>query len=301
MKNLIKYWDTFFFEPISPATVSFFRIPFGIVVFLSNLGRFPIRDLFYSDLGIVKFHTLDKFLPGPPILIFRWLPDEPYLTYFFIALLIVNIFFILGLFTRLSTILLFLGIMCLSNRNFFNDNAGDHLLRINLFYLVFSHCGDYFSLDQWIKKMPVEKKAPWAQRMLQLQLSYLYIQTVYLKTLGHSWMDGTAMYYALHYVELRRFDFKYVFYTLWQIKFATYFTLVTEFSAGVFIWIRRLRYPILLMGILFHLGINLAMQFPIFQYVMITSLINFIYPEDLSRGLNWLKTALNRFKEPRTI
>ncbi len=159
---------------------------------------------------------------------------------------------------------------------------------------MFSHCGDAFSLDRLIKRKkgqapsPVVLKAPWAQRMIQLQLSYLYIQTVELKLHGNLWLNGTAMYYALHYVELRRFDFKFLFYSLWQIKVATYLTLFTETLAGTLIWVRRFRYPILIAGMLFHVGINLTMQFPIFQYVMMTSLLTFIYPEDLQRLLNKL-------------
>jgi uncharacterized membrane protein YphA (DoxX/SURF4 family) len=305
-KKSIKLWNKFFFEPISPITICFFRIPFGIVVFLSNLGRYPIRDLFYSDAGIIKYHTMDGYFPAHPFFYFRWLPDEPLLTYFFIGLLIVNILFILGLFTRLSTILLFLGLMCLSNRNFFNDNAGDHLLRINLFYLMFSHCGDCFSLDRWLKRRRgkaqafVAFKPPWAQRMLQLQLSYLYIQTVDLKLHGNLWLNGTAMYYALHYVELKRFDFKFLFYTLLQIKLATYLTLLAEALSGTLIWVQRFRYPIIGAALLFHLGINLTMQFPIFQYVMMTSLLTFIYPEDLQRWLSRSKDAIKHFKAKKT-
>src|ERR1700733_4546115 len=96
LKKILNYWNKFFFEPIPPTTLGFFRIPFGIVVFLSNLGRFPIRDLFYSDSGLIKYHTMSGYFPDHPFLFFRWLPDEPLLTYFFIGLLIINILFILG-------------------------------------------------------------------------------------------------------------------------------------------------------------------------------------------------------------
>ncbi len=290
MGSVKKCWDKFFFEPISPASLGLFRIVFGFVVFLSNLGRYPIRELFYLDSGVVKYHSLDKFFPDFPLLYFRWLPQTSIgLQIFFIALLIVSLLFMFGLFTRVTSVLLFFGVLVLSNRNFFVDNAGDHLLRINLFFLMFSHCGDAYSLDRWIarKRGKATKELvpspPWAQRMIQLQLSYLYIDTVYLKLQGHLWLNGTAMYYALNYVELKRFDFKYLFYFMWQIKLMTYFTLVGETLLGTLIWLRKFRYYILALGLLLHLGINLAMQFPIFQYVMIASLITFIYPEDVER------------------
>src|SRR5580698_8926930 len=103
-------WNKFFFEPTSPATIGLFRIALGVVAFLSTLGRYPIRDTFYTDLGVVKYHSLDIAFPPYPWLYFRWLPDsEPMLQYFFIGLLIVTAMFTLGLFTRISSILLFLG------------------------------------------------------------------------------------------------------------------------------------------------------------------------------------------------
>jgi hypothetical protein len=42
------------------------------------------------------------------------------------------------------------------------------------------------------------------------------------------------------------------------------------------------------------------MQFPIFQYVMMTSLLTFIYPEDLQRWLSRSKDAIKHFKAKKT-
>jgi hypothetical protein len=154
MKNLWKKaeasWCRFFFEPTSPATLGLYRICFGFVIFLSNLGHFPSRDIFYGENAIVRYQSLDPVFPHVhPWLFFRWMPlTEPALKYYFIGLLIVNVMFILGLFSRLSTILLFLGILSLSNRNPYNENAGDTLIRVNLFFLMFTSSGAAFSIDR---------------------------------------------------------------------------------------------------------------------------------------------------------
>lgn len=288
-------WNEFFFEPISPATIGLFRICFGAVVFLSVLGRYPFRELFYTDNGIVSYSTMNYYFPEPWWLYFRWLPTgDPGLNIFFLILMAATLCLIAGFCTRLSSILVFLGIISLSNRSFFIENAGDVLLRINCMILMFSHAGRAYSIDRWLRrKRGVEgselpKLSPWAQRLLQIQVAYLYADTFIQKLPGQSWRDGTALYYALNYLELRRFNFKYLFYNLWQIKIATWSVLVGEFSLAFLIWFRRLRYPLLIVGTLLHIGINLAMQFPIFQYVMITSLINFIYPEDTERWVAFL-------------
>ena len=287
-----KIWNQFFFEPISPATIGLFRIVFGSVVFLSILGKYPFRDLFYGETGIVRYATMTRYFPWNPILFFRWVPyGDPGLKYYFLEILVSVIALIFGFCTRISSILVFLGLVSLSNRNFFVDNSGDDMMRINSFFLIFSEAGAAYSIDRWIRikrgkeTRELTPKSPWAQRLLQMQVAYLYFNTFYLKLAGEGWRDGTAMYYALNYLELRRFSFKYLFYYLWQIKVATYSVIVGEFALATLVWFRKFRYWILAIGASLHIGINLAMQFPVFQYVMLASLINFIYPEDIERLL----------------
>lgn len=299
-KRSIRLWNRFFFEPISPASIGLFRICFGVVIFLAVLGRYPFRDIFYGQNAIVSYETMNPYFHGNPIFYFRWLPQaDPWLNLYFLGLLAVTICFTIGFFTRASSILVFLGLISLSNRNFFIDNAGDDLMRINCFFLMFSHAGAAFSVDRWwrIKRgkesTELQPRPPWAQRLLQLQLAYLYADTFYLKLPGEGWRDGTALYYALNYLELRRFDFKYLFYYLWQIKLATYSVMTGEFALAFLVWFKKFRYGVLAVGLLLHVGINLTMQFPIFQYVMIVSLINFVYPEHIERLIKKAETRLH--------
>jgi uncharacterized membrane protein YphA (DoxX/SURF4 family) len=291
-------WNTFFFMPTSDATIGIFRIFFGLTVFLSTLGRFPFRELFYTDLGIVTFKTMNHFFPKPDWLFFRWMPQaDPSLQIYFLVFMMFTLFLILGWWTRVSSIVVFLGLISLSNRNFFIDNAGDDLMRINGFFLMFSRAGGAYSLDRWWQArraggpLPIGIGAPWAQRLIQLQVSYLYLNTVYLKLPGTAWLNGTALYYAFDYLELKRFDFKYLFYFLWQIKLATYSVMIAETAMFTLVWFRKFRYWVLAFAFALHEGINLTMQFPIFQYVMMTGLIVFIYPEDLERWVARLKSA----------
>ena len=303
--------NRFFFEPTSPATLGIFRILIGTVAFLSTLGRLPCRETFYSDRGIVSYQTMSIFYSDNWLLWFRWLPDtDPGLLGFFVGLLAVTFCFIIGFQTRIASVLLCVGMYTLVNRNLFIENCGDDLLRIACFWMMFAPAGAAYSVDRWLRvrrgleSPELVKRSPWAQRMLQLQLSYLYIQTALLKLPGGSWQDGTAMYYALNYLELKRFDFmKYFFYYLWQIKLATWGVLVAELSAGTLIWWRRTRYWMILAALGLHEGINLTMQFPVFQYVMMAYLVNFVYPDDMERvitkALTWRQARTSGPAAPR--
>lgn len=282
----MRFWNTFFFEKQSASTLALFRIAFAAVVFISTLGKIPIRHVFYGQNGIVTERTLDTYFPSPGLHYFRWMPgDDPGLLLFFIALCFASLLLLVGAWSRMSSVAVFCGLMVLSNRNFFVENSGDDLLRIYSFFLMFAPAGAAWSWDayrngNWGKRVLVE---PWALRLIQLQLSYLYLNTAWLKLPGFQWRDGTAIYYALEYIDLRRFDFSWLFRELWVAQVVSYMVIVAEFAAGSLIWVKRFRYFVLVAALVLHAGINLALQFPVFQYVMMASLLAFVVPEDLDR------------------
>jgi hypothetical protein len=293
MKMIFQAWERFFFIPISGLTLGIFRFFYGIVVFISVLGVYPYRATFYGPDAIVSPEMGHKAYSAYwSILSFDFVPlSEPAMTCFFLALMLAAVMLSLGCFTRIVSFAVFLGVYSLNNRNPYNVNAGDLLLRIDSLILVFSSSGTAFSIDRWIRiRRGREKREPtltaaWPLRILQLQLTYVYLSTVFLKCSGANWLDGTALYYALRYLELQRFSFRYLFYTLWQIKLMTWGVMAGEFLMGTLVWVPRLRYPILAVGFLLHMGINLTMQFPVFQYVMLVNLILFIYPVDFERTI----------------
>jgi hypothetical protein len=73
------------------------------------------------------------------------------------------------------------------------------------------------------------------------------------------------------------------------MKIATWGTLVVEFSAGVLVWFRDLRYFVLLAVIGLHLGIEYSMNLPLFEWITMATLITFVDPVDLSRAWAWIR------------
>jgi hypothetical protein len=67
------------------------------------------------------------------------------------------------------------------------------------------------------------------------------------------------------------------------LKTGGWFILVLEFCLGTLIWFRRFRYPLLLLGLLFHLCIEYAINVPMFQWDVLTAYVLFIDPADLDR------------------
>jgi hypothetical protein len=74
------------------------------------------------------------------------------------------------------------------------------------------------------------------------------------------------------------------------LKLMTWGTLLVELSLGTLIWFKKFRRPVIVAGILFHLGIEYIMSIPFFELYMMALLINFISPEALKafaiKGMN---------------
>jgi hypothetical protein len=137
-----------------------------------------------------------------------------------------------------------------------------------------------------------------AQRLIQLQLSVAYAGSVLLKLTGHEWLDGTALYYALRLQELVRFSIPALTDNLVATKFLTVYTLLAEGSMFTLVWIRDLRYWALAAVFLLHLGIDTLMNLPVFQWIFVSGLLTFVYAEDLTKVMDWLKSRIELHSGP---
>ena len=174
--------------------------------------------------------------------------------------------------------------------------------------LACSNAGDAFSLDNLLRAFRQDWRltgfgprlsAPWAQRWLQLQLAFVYCQTFFAKLSGRHWIDGWAVYFAARYDDCQRFMLPVIFDTPFIIKGLTWGTLVIEFALWALVWFKELRYWVLLSGIFLHMGIEITMNLPMFEWVMMFSYLAFVEPQDLTKVMNYLKARVhNRFGNP---
>jgi predicted DCC family thiol-disulfide oxidoreductase YuxK len=219
-----------------------------------------------------------------------------------------TVFMTIGFFTRTSSWIAFLLLMSFSSHFELNQNAGDNYLRIVTMCVALSNAGDALSIDSLLKSLRTDWRvtglgprisAPWAQRLIQLQICIAYFHTWVCKMEGETWNNGVAVYYAVRYDDIIRFPLPHFVDQLPVYFVLTWFTLVIEFALWNFIWWRPTRYWVLLAGLALHLGIEYCMNLPMFEWAFIFTYILFIYPEDLTRIWNRLKAELvRRFGEP---
>jgi hypothetical protein len=294
LRSFFKYWNEFFFKPQSPTPVCLFRIFYGIVVLADLVMLRPEWLMWYGPHAFVSLDTTNKLSGAANMSLFAILPQTDLaVNIFFWVFLTCSLLLTIGYMTRFTSVAVYVCLSSIQVRNGFILNSGDTLLLVTGFFLMFAPCAATLSVDHWLRvrrgkaDVSVPLFSPWAQRMLQIQTSIVYFATFYWKSMGILWINGTAVYYALHLQDFHRFPLPPL-HNLFLIKSLTWLTLLIEFALGVLVWFKELRYPVLLAGLCLHLGIEYSMNIPLFEWIIVATYINFVDPEDLSRTWNWV-------------
>lgn len=296
LKAFWQSWRQFFFAPSSTLPLSLFRIIFGFLAFEVGLLIAPDLLTWYGPLGTLRPQAAEHLLGHLCFDLLLFLPrnDETVIAVYCVYMLSA-LFVCLGLFTRCSAVVLYLTLSSFHFRNPQIINSGDDLLRVYSFFMMFAPSAECLSLDRLIlTKVSGNETAPslkslWPQRLIQIEITLIYLQYFLTKTMDSYWLDGTAVYYVLVSPELERFPVFFDRHSIWVSRFLTYFTLLAEFALGALIWVKSIRYWVLLLGLMLHLGLEYCLNIPIFQQVILASYVLFIDDKDIERILSWVK------------
>ena len=309
IEQLVSAWRRFFFQPSPVLSIAIFRILFGLLVLESAVIHVGDNFLdWYGPNAVIPIESVKAYFwhNQPRLDILLLFPNESgWLLGYFASFVVAAVCLTLGLGTRFCALWVSLGLISLHHHDPFNINGGDAFLRLVSIFLVFSPCGYALSLDNVIRRKlgkPIpELHMPWAQRMIQLQLAIAYCATFWAKFSGEQWLDGTAVYYATRLEDLIRFDLSFLFDNLWFCKALSWYTLAVEFAMWTLVWVKELRYYVLAATLFLHIGIDAAINLPVFEWAFIATLVTFIDSEDIARAYSWLKRSLLRGRDVSTI
>ncbi|MEL7004718.1 MAG: HTTM domain-containing protein [Bacteroidota bacterium] len=196
-------------------------------------------------------------------------------------------FMTIGLFTPVSTAITFVTLRSISNRNPLLCNGGDNVAKIMCFYLIFAPSGHAYSLDEilfYAPHMPNGEyltQAPWALRLMQIQVSIIYLYAALWKLKGRTYRNGTALYYALSNHRYRKFSVPQVLSLTPYVQLLTWSTLTFELVLGPGLWIEEFRCGLIAMGIAFHMTIEYMLNVHLFSWYMIACLLLFVDPSQI--------------------
>ena len=190
-RRLVGGWGRFWFTPQSTSSLAIFRIALGLVTFLWGVALLPYLQDFFTRQGVepvpvdVTWGLLGHFTSNSAL----------YCAY---AMLLVSALCVMvGFRTRLTSIVMFVMVFSFIQRTHSIFNSGDGLLRILCFFLVFMPAGESLSVDRWRRHREnfweCPARAPWALRLVQIQVSVLYLSAAFFKIKGGGWTDGSAL------------------------------------------------------------------------------------------------------------
>ena len=262
----------------------------ALAFFRMGLACLLICDLFNRSLFLRDHYTKDGLLPLPALFgkfynsyhfSLNFINDsflfQAFLFFIFFASSCCLLF---GYRTKVATILCWVFIVSLQNRNPMVLQAGDTLLRLLLFWSIFLPLGAFASVDAAMGKGKVTQKTigNTASFAILFQVATLYLMTGLLKTSPEWWPNLTASLKALHMEQFTTNFGLFIRQFEGFIKAGTAVVYVLELLAFLLLfspfWMIRLFGALTLMGM--HLGFALSMRLGLFPFTDIVSLILFL-------------------------
>ena len=282
-------WSAFFFEPRSPLPIACFRILFGVLVLLQLLALYP-------DLRLWFGRSPPRLFVRPNLEVdFLAVSSTSELNAVWLVLIAAALLLTIGLFTRFASVVVYLGLLSMYHDNAALLNGGDTLIRAMSFFLMFSNAGAALSVDRVIQirrgrpDPAAIPRAPVAERLMQLQLAWVYLCTAVWKIESPAWRQGTMIYYVLNIEGLRRYALPVLSQSALLTMLATWATVVIEGALGVLVWVPRLRYYVLGAGVCMHLAMDLLLDIPFFQWSMLVAYVLFVDARDLEALGEWCR------------
>ncbi len=329
----LRTWNRFWFTAIDPTGLGFIRILCGVLVFyvhltysddlLSYVGPHswvdkPTQNYLRKDTP-VYFPEMNWTEParspddhGEAVWsIFFHVEDPFWVVVIHIGILVVLFLFTIGLWTRVTSVLAWMGAMCYVQRLPTTNFGQDTMLIILLIYLMIGNSGAALSVDRWLElrrrrreqgyhadlSLPPSWSANFAIRLLQVHFCVIYLASGSSKLLGAAWWNGTAMWLTLanyNFAPMRVGLYNQLLYFLsrhewlWQISMTSgvVFTLFTEISFSYLVWSKRCRPFMVSCSVLMHLGIGLIMGLSVFSLFMLVMVLSFVPPETIRAFLD---------------
>jgi hypothetical protein len=276
-------WNDFMFQPQSAATMVIFRIAFSLLLLVDAIFHAKGMMLFLGPQGVLNFVAWRREFSPRVFSIFTYTSGGMTAVRLVFAAHFFCIFFVLlGWHTQFFVVMVFITLTSIQHRNPVILNSGDVAMRLMLFLFMFeSNADSMLSINATagaFKNAVLEE--PWCRRLMQILVANIYFKSMYWKLMGSMWREGSAVFYVLNIKRYQRLRFPDFAKRPFVFQMLAWSTLVIWGALGTLIWIDEFRYPLIVIGVLFHIAMDMFLKIRLFQWVMMTGLILFIKPSD---------------------
>lgn len=236
--------------------------------------------------------------------------DPTWMAVIHVGMLLIFVLFTLGLFTRVTSVLAWVAVVCYIHRTQQVLFGMDTMMNILMFYLMVGNSGAALSLDRLIARYraaraslgrsgtidpatrafltspPPSRSAGFALRLIQIHFCFIYLAAGLAKLKGPAWWSGQATWDVFVNPEFTLMQYQWyedVMRALVSIKpfyhamiiGGSWFTLFIEIAGPFLLW-TRLRWFIIFMASLMHAIIGVMMGLNLFELLMIIMILAFM-------------------------
>jgi hypothetical protein len=279
----VETWRMFWFRLQPAYTLGLVRMAFGAVAIGWTVSLLPDLYQLFGPHGIEPQQPADAFQRG----VFAIWTSDRALLIGWTVLLVSSVALTIGWHSQLAALGVFVLILSFEHRDPWVWNSGDVVVRIEALILAVSPCGAALSLDQARRDgncWSAQQRPQWPLRLMQLQLSLIYLASALSKINGGTWPQGTAVSYALRLQDLVLLSAPHwLTNSALLMNAATWGTLAIELSLAILVWNRRLRPWVLAAGVVMHTMIMITIAVGFFTLAMFVLYLAFIPPETVQR------------------
>lgn len=347
LKKLFRSWDWFWFTPTDPITLGLIRLCVGLVVLYLHIAySFDLLSYVSRDYGWLDGTFISKVRKEWPVMasvggwtdpdikvgqgqytwsIFFHMADPLWIYTFHACLLGVIVLFTLGLWTRITSVMVWAGAIGYIHRSPTTLFGMDTMMIVLLFYLMIGPSGAALSLDRWLESRRLRRRfgldyeppppepsvvANFVIRLIQIHFCFIYEASGLSKLLGSTWWAGTALWATFANgsfapVNVPIYRDVLVFLTqhrwLWELAMSggVVFTLFLEIGLPFLIWLPRWRWLMIAGATLLHFGIGLFMGLVTFSLFMLCLVSSFLPPESVRYMLGGILEQGQKLLQPR--
>jgi hypothetical protein len=274
-----EYW----LGSVDPRPLALMRICLGFVVISDLVTRLVEVRMFLTDASILPRGTQTERWAWSA---FDLVGSTGAVSALLVVALVIAVAFTLGYRTRLATVLLWLVMMSVQNRNLSIGDGGDDAVRVALGWSMFTDLGGAWSLDVRFGRRPYARVFALGARMIQWQLAVCYFGAGYLKARG-TWLGGDALYQTMQLTKFARPLGDAMLAHPGLCKLFTFASLATELALPILIlswWqARRARGLAVLASTMLQIGIMLMMRVGLFTAGMLVIALALVPPSWFDR------------------
>ncbi|GAA2316161.1 HTTM domain-containing protein [Streptomyces kunmingensis] len=135
-------------SPLGRYQSAVIRIGFSLTWLLFLLREFPHRQELYGPNGPWSWDLAQQLIAdNHAFTALMWSDSQAWFECVYIVAVLASVLLMLGWHTRAMSVLFMIGVLSLQNRSIFVGDGGDNVIHLMSIYLVFTRCGQVWSLD----------------------------------------------------------------------------------------------------------------------------------------------------------